>query len=81
MGSKGAKGWYVVTNIYPCPACRDLRSYVKDSRMRWNRADGTPIRYRRRKCVKCGYKFSTFEMVVTKAREFKMDRKQPEGRV
>ena len=43
-----------------CPACSHLESKVVDSRPS---EDGTSIR-RRRECLDCGYRFTTYERLV-----------------
>lgn len=51
----------------PCPSCGSIRCDVKDSR----RADGAARR--RRVCVACGYRFSTWERLEAPARYANID--------
>lgn len=48
-----------------CPQCRHPGNYVKDSRERFG---GTKV-IRRRKCLKCGHRWTTGERIVTEIRE------------
>lgn len=43
-----------------CPRCNDSEARVMDSR---NRLEGKEV-YRRRRCLACGYRFTTLETVV-----------------
>lgn len=43
-----------------CPKCNEPEARVMDSR---NRLEGKEV-YRRRRCLACGYRFTTLETVV-----------------
>ena len=50
-----------------CPKCRDKRTIVFDSRTRTDN-----VVWRRRRCIKCYYEFSTREMSMADLAKLKM---------
>jgi transcriptional repressor NrdR len=56
-GAAAILGWAVASRCMRCPSCADVDDKVVDSRMA---DDGATIR-RRRECLACGYRFTTFE--------------------
>jgi transcriptional repressor NrdR len=65
----------MVIKIYPCPNCKG-KTDVIDSRINPKKQ----IR-RRRKCMKCGYRFSTIEIVKEKSKEIKLKPKEVKKRM
>lgn len=49
-----------LTSVDKCPVCNSCDIYTIDSRMR---TDGLNYRRRRKACSKCGYRFTTYEML------------------
>ncbi|MCK4830326.1 hypothetical protein KA005_82170, partial [bacterium] len=45
--------------IMRCPYCKSFNQYVTDSRPRSDN-----YTWRRRKCLECGYKFTTYERIA-----------------